>query len=131
MPAIRPAVPADLPVLTALYNHSIVHTPITFDLAPFEVEQRRPWFDEHSTTGRHRLLVSQDADGSILGYASTSRWRAKAAYDPTVESSVYVGHHALGPGLRAALYSALFDAPAGRDIHTILAGVARSPSARP
>lgn len=123
MPAIRPAVPADLPVLTALYNHYIVHTPITFDLAPFEVEQRRPWFDEHSTTGRHRLLVSQDADGSILGYASTSRWRAKAAYDPTVESSVYVRHDALGRGLGTALYAALFDAIAGEDIHTIVAGM--------
>ena len=44
---LRPAVLHDLPALTAIYNHYVVHTTITFDLQPFEPEGRRAWFDDH------------------------------------------------------------------------------------
>src|SRR5262245_51257732 len=99
MATIRSAVPDDLPELVDLYNHYILHTPITFDVEPHTLEQRRPWFEEHSAGGRYQLLVAQNAAGSLLGYASTSQWRPKAAYDPTVESSIYVRHDAIGRGI--------------------------------
>ena len=123
MPAVRSAVPGDLPALTALYNHYVVHTPITFDLAPLQSYQRQAWFDEHHATGRHRLLVAE-ADDGIVGYASTSRWRPKPAYDTTVESSVYVRPDRVRLGVGRALYVALFAAIAGEDVQTIVAGVA-------
>ena len=123
MLTIRDATLADLPALTEIYNYYIVNTPITFDLQPYEPDQRRAWFDEHSSTGRHRLLVAEDADGRLGGYASSSRWRPKAAYDTTVESSVYCRHGATGKGLGSQLYAALFDAIADRDVHRIVAGM--------
>src|SRR6478672_12745804 len=123
MPAVRAALAADLPALTAIYNHYVVHTPITFDVAPFEPEQRRSWFDDHQSTGRHRLLVATDG-GEVIGYASTSRWRPKPAYDTTVESSVYVRPDRVRLGVGRALYVALFAAIAGEDVQTIVAGVA-------
>ena len=123
MPVIRQARSADLRALTAIYNHYIVHTPITFDVQTYEPDQRRAWFDDHAATGRHRLLVA-DAEGEIVGYASTSRWRPKAAYDTTVESSVYVRHDAVGRGIGRKLYHALFEAIAAEDVHTVVAGVA-------
>jgi len=123
MAAIRTAVVDDLPALTAIYNHYVVHTPITFDVATFQPEQRRAWFDEHSATGRHRLIVAEEA-GNVAGYSSTSRWRPKPAYDTTVESSVYVHRDLVGRGIGRQLYSALFDAIAGEDVRTIVAGVA-------
>ena len=110
MPDVRNAVAADLPALTAIYNHYIVHTPITFDVATYEPEQRRQWFDEHKAAGRHRLLVADDR-GDVVGYATTSRWRPKAAYGTTVESSVYVRHDAVGRGIGRQLYDALFVRP--------------------
>jgi phosphinothricin acetyltransferase len=121
--AVRSAVLADLPALTAIYNHYVVHTPITFDVSTYEPEERRPWFDEHRASGRHRLLVADDRS-DIVGYATTSRWRPKAAYDTTVESSVYVRHDAVGRGIGRQLYDALFEAIATEDVHTIVAGVA-------
>ena len=124
MPAtIRPATLFDLPSLTAIYNHYITHTTITFDLHPYEPGDRRTWFDDHSSAGRHRLLVAADGDGSLLGYATTSRWRPKAAYDTTVESSVYGRADAVGRGIGGALYSALFESIRGEDIHRIVAGI--------
>lgn len=122
MPAVRAAVVDDLPALTEIYNHYIVHTPITFDVAPYTVEQRRAWFDAHAASGRHRLIVAIDEAGSIAGFATTSRWRPKAAYDTTVESSVYCHHDRRGRGIGRLLYESLFAAIAREDVHMIVAG---------
>lgn len=119
---IRPAAAADLPALTEIYNHYVVNTAITFDLRPFTPEERRPWFDDHGG-GRHRLVVAVDGGDACVGYASTSRWRPKAAYDPTVEASVYCRPEVAGTGCGSALYSRLFESIAGEDIETIVAGV--------
>ena len=121
MLTIRDAVIADLPALTDIYNHYIVHTPITFDIAPYTPAQRREWFDDHAPAGKYRLLVAADA-GEILGYATTSRWRPKAAYGTTVESSVYCRHDACGRGIGTELYRGLFAAIDHEDVHTIVAG---------
>jgi phosphinothricin acetyltransferase len=123
LPVIRPAILRDLPALTDIYNHYVVHTSITFDLQPFAPQERRGWFDEHAPTGRHRLIVADRSDGTLLGYATTSRWRPKAAYDTTVEASVYCHASAVGRGIGTALYAALFDAIAAEDVYRIVAGV--------
>jgi phosphinothricin acetyltransferase len=120
---VRAATLDDLPALTDIYNHYIVHTAITFDLHTFRADERRAWFDEHKTPGPHRLLVATDSGGICVGCASTSRWRPKPAYSTTVESSVYCHPEVLGKGCGTALYTALFQAIEREDIHTIVAGV--------
>jgi phosphinothricin acetyltransferase len=122
---VRSAALRDLPELTAIYNHYVVNTAITFDLQPYEPEQRRAWFDDHSVAGRHRLLVAVDEDDDLLGYATTSRWRPKAAYDTTVESSVYCRADAVGRGIGRTLYTALFAAISAEDVHRIVAGISQ------
>jgi phosphinothricin acetyltransferase len=119
---IRPAVRADLPRLTAIYNHYVLTSPSTFDLEPLTVAQRTAWFLEHANTGRHRLLVADEED-LVVGYASTSRFRDRAAYDTTVEASVYCAPEAVGRGIGSALYRRLFAAIAGEDVNRIVAGI--------
>ena len=119
---IRPAHAGDLPALTAIYNHYVVSTAITFDIEPFTLEARREWFDHYAERGRHRLLVVE-CDGGVRGYACSSRFRPKAAYDPSVETSVYLAPEYTGRGLGAQLYSALFAALEGEDVHRAYAGV--------
>ena len=119
---VRRATLDDLPALTDIYNHYIVETPVTFDLAPLEPDDRREWFDAHQGSLRYQLMVA-DAGGVIAGYATTSRWRPKAAYERTVESTVYCRHGYTGRGIGRCLYAALFDAIAGTDVHRVVAGV--------
>jgi len=107
--SVRPGEPGDLPALTALYNHYVEHTHVTFDTEPFTVEQRQAWFSHYAVTGRHRLLVAVGAD-EVVGYATSSRFRDKAAYDPSVETTVYCRPGVVGAGVGTALYAALFDA---------------------
>ena len=50
------------------------------------------------------------------------RWRAKAAYDTTVETTIYCAHDAVGQGIGRRLYEALFAALRGEDVHRYVAG---------
>ncbi len=120
--SVRPAVRADLPRLTEIYNYYVINTPITFDLKPFTVEERARWFEEHAGTARHRLFVA-DIAGRVVGYAYTGPFRDRAAYDPSVETSIYCAHDATGRGIGAMLYRTLFDALKDEDIHRLLAGI--------
>ena len=120
---IRPAEKDDLTRLTEIYNHFIVTTPITFDILPFTVERRMAWFEQFALTGRYRLLVAEQ-DGRVAGYAGTTRFRPKAAYDTTVETTIYCSPETVGQGIGTRLYAALFASIADEDIHRILAGYA-------
>ena len=121
--AIRTATPDDLEALTTIYNHYIANSAITFDLHPFTAAERRAWFDDHSDSGPHRLLVAADEHGTCVGYSSSSRWRAKPAYSTTVEVSVYCHPNACGRGCGSALYRALFAALEQEDVTMLVAGV--------
>ncbi|MGA5566354.1 GNAT family N-acetyltransferase [Streptomyces platensis] len=147
---VRAGVEADLPALTDLYNHYIRETSLTFDLEPFTPDQRRPWLLSHPQDGPHRLLVAQEATertknphngpvrspsacsaspesghlpGALLGYATSSAFRPKAAYTPSVEVTVYCAPHAAGRGIGTLLYKALFEALADEDVHRAYAGI--------
>jgi phosphinothricin acetyltransferase len=121
---LRPAVRDDLPRLTEIYNHYVVNTPVTFDLQPFSVEQRIPWFNEHSSRdSRHRMIVAVEPQGKVVGYATTGRFRPKEAYETTVESSIYCDPNATGCGIGTELYRALFESIQGQDINRIVGGV--------
>ena len=78
---VRPGVEGDLDALTDLYNHYVRETPLTFDTAVLTSEERRPWLLSHPEDGPYRLKVAVDADSQeILGYATSSPHRPKAAY---------------------------------------------------
>jgi len=119
---IRPAARRDLERMTEIYNYYVINTPITFDLTPVSVASRVEWFEAHSDGARYRLLVAEDA-GTLLGFAGTGRFRDRAAYDTTVEATIYCAHDATRRGIGSKLYRALFDAIQNEDIHRIMAGI--------
>lgn len=119
---LRPARTSDLPGIVRLYNHYIEHTPVTFDLEPTSVERRTSWMAQFAEQGRHRLFVAV-RDGALVGYAGSHRFRDKAAYDTTVETTIYLAQDATGAGLGARLYGRLFEALAGEDVRSCIAGI--------
>jgi phosphinothricin acetyltransferase len=119
--SIRPAVRGDLPRLTEIYNHYVVHTAVTFDIEPYTVERRETWFNQFRANGRHRLLVAEE-NGVVLGYSGTVPFRPKAAYETTVETTIYCAQPVIGKGIGSLLYRALFESVKNEDIHRIVAG---------
>jgi len=106
----RPAVLSDLPRLAEIYNHYILNTPITFNTQPFSLEGFAGWFEEHSDGKRHRLVIAVENgdDGRVIGYAGTSRFRPKEAYETTVETTIYCSPESTQRGVGTLLYRALF-----------------------
>ncbi len=120
-PRIRAASDDDLPRLTEIYNHYIVNTTTTFDIEPFTVERRRrEWFSHYAAAGPHRVIVAEQ-DGALLGFAYSSPFRPKRAYDTSVETSVYCDAEMTGRGIGGLLYAALFEALEGEDVHRAFA----------
>ncbi len=119
---IRAATEGDLEQINAIYNHYVERSHATFDLEPTGMEYRREWFAERQGA-RHHVFAAV-SDDEILGYTAAGRYRPRAAYDTTVESSVYVVPGLQGHGLGRALYRVLVEAIDASDVHRVVAGVA-------
>jgi len=119
---IRPGVEDDLPKLTEIYNYYVEHTPATFDCDPFTIDGRRAWFAKYRAAGPYRLLVAV-ANDVVVGYATSSPFRAMPAYSTTVETSVYLATTHGGHGIGSLLYTALFESIRGEDLHRAYAAM--------
>jgi len=119
---IRPARESDLARLTEIYNYYIRETAITFEVEPYTVEGRRPWLAQFAATGRYRILVAE-ADGRALGWANSRRFHERAAYDPTIETSIYLDPKCHGRRIGSELYGALFELLRGEDIHRAIGSI--------
>src|ERR1017187_4768893 len=103
---IRTAERRDLARITEIYNYYVLNTPVTFDVEAYTVEGREAWFAQFSATGRYRLVVAEE-DGVVMGYAGTTRFRPKAAYETTVETTIYCAPEAVAKGVGRLLYARL------------------------
>jgi len=121
---IRFAESDDLNRLVEIYNHYVVETHITFDTEPFAVTERIQWFNQFSETGRYRLLVADSGD-QIAGYASSTPFKPRAAYNTSVETTIYLDPSHMGQGLGGQLYAKLLDQLiAEESVHRAYGGVA-------
>ena len=120
---IRSATPADHDGVTAIYNHYVGTSNVTFDTRPFSSVERAPWFSQFRTAGPHRLFVAV-RDATVLGWASSTRLRPKPAYDRSVETTVYLDPGATGGGLGRSLYDRLLDVLAAAGVHRAYAVIA-------
>lgn len=87
-PVIRPATLADIPAITRIYAHAVLHGTASFELEPpteAEMEKRM----QALLDGKFPYFVAE-IDGKIAGYAYASLYRTRPAYRFTVEDSVYV-----------------------------------------
>jgi phosphinothricin acetyltransferase len=93
------------------------------NIEPYTVERRAAWFEQFAQDGRYRLLVAEE-NGVLVGYSGTTGFRPKAAYDPTVETTIYFAPEAVGQGIGSRLSAALLAAIVNEAIHQIVAGFA-------
>ena len=85
---IRDAAEADLPAIVAIFNATVPTRLSTAVLEPVTIEERLPWFREH--TADHHPLWVLEIDGRIAGWLSFHSFIARCAYRGTAEVSVYV-----------------------------------------
>lgn len=116
---IRPAAPADVPAITAIYADEVRQRVNTYEYdAPDSAEMARRM--QAVLDADYPYLVAEH-DGRLAGYAYASSFRRRAAYHWVVENSVYVAGDAQGKGIGAALLQALIEACSERGYRQMVA----------
>lgn len=120
---IRAAGPADLEAINEIHGHYARTTHVSFDTRALTVEERREWFLRFEGGVKHRLLVAVDGE-RVVGHAHSLPWRAKHAYERTVETTILVRPGAEGRGIGSALYGTLLDEIESAGVHRAYAVIA-------
>ncbi|WP_280535601.1 GNAT family N-acetyltransferase [Halopenitus sp. POP-27] len=120
---VRVATPEDAQAIRDIYAPFVEETPIAFRTDPpttagvaadiEETVETHPWvvverIDGESTPESGTAAAPESGGGTVIGYASASQLRKTAAYQWTVEPSVYVADGHRGSGVGSGLYAALF-----------------------
>jgi phosphinothricin acetyltransferase len=114
---VRPVRADDAGAVAALYNTYVLDTVATFEVVPVDAEEMGRRIARIVALGLPWLVAEDDAvaadggaDSAVLGYAYAGPFRDRAAYDHTLETTVYVHSGARGRGIGTGLYAALFAA---------------------
>jgi phosphinothricin acetyltransferase len=117
--SIRPAAPADISAIAAIYAHAVLHGTASWELEPpGEAEMLRRL--EAVLAGGYPYLVAE-SEGALLGYAYAGAYRPRPAYRSTVENSIYIAPDAQGLGVGQALLAALMQDCAARGFRQMIA----------
>ena len=107
---IRDALEADLPAIVDIYNAAVLSRIATAQLVPVSVEERIPWFHQHSKES-HPLWVTE-VDDQIAAWLSLHSFRPRSAYRATAEIGLYVSGQFRRRGIgRALLEKAIAQSP--------------------
>lgn len=116
---LRSVTPADIPAITAIYALEVLELVNTYEYeVPSEQEMAQRMQD---ITSRGFPYLVATIDGEVAGYAYANSYRARIAYQWTVENSVYVDAHFQGKGVGRALMQALIDECTARGYRQMVA----------
>ncbi|WP_309682109.1 N-acetyltransferase family protein [Polaromonas sp.] len=105
MPLIRPSRDEDLPAITAIYAHHVLHGTGTFETEPPGVTDMAARRADVLAKGLP-YLVAED-EGKIAGFAYGNWFKPRPAYRFSVEDSIYLAPDLHRKGLGRALLTEL------------------------
>jgi L-amino acid N-acyltransferase YncA len=121
---VRPASPADLGQVSAIFGWYAVNSVATFEEVPRTEADWSRLAAELADIGLPFLVA--EADGAIAGYAYAGPWRRKHAYRATVEDSIFIAPAQAGRGLGRLLLTRLLTACAEAGTRQVIAVIADS-----
>ncbi len=124
---IRLADAGDAEAIRTIYNLEVTTATSTFDLVPRSLADQEAWLAARS--GAFAAIVAEDVAGAVVGFASLSPYKERAAYRTTVEDSVYVARDRGGHGIGTALLSHLVDLARSSGFHAVMARIEASGTA--
>jgi phosphinothricin acetyltransferase len=127
MTTIRPSREADLPAITAIYAHHVLHGTGTFETDPptgADMASRRA---DVLAKGLPYLVAEEG--GRVLGFAYCQWFKPRPAYRFSAEDSIYLHPDAAGRGLGKALLAELARQAEAAGIRKLLAVIGDSANA--
>jgi L-amino acid N-acyltransferase YncA len=128
MSTIRPSRDADLPAITAIYAHHVLHGTGTFETTP-------PTEDDMTARRADVLakglpyLVAEDDGGRVLGFAYCQWFKPRPAYRFSAEDSIYMHPDASGKGLGKQLLAQLAQQAQATGVRKLIAVIGDSANA--
>ncbi|QIL69940.1 N-acetyltransferase [Diaphorobacter sp. HDW4B] len=128
MLTIRASRENDIPAITAIYRHHVLHSTGTFEIDPpteADMTLRRA-----DVLGKGLpYLVAENEAGDILGYSYCNWFKPRPAYRFSAEDSIYVADSARGQGVGRQLLDALCAAAEQAGVRRLLAVIGDSANA--
>lgn len=120
--AVRAAAPADAEAVAGIYNHYVTQTLATFEERPVSASGMLARIREVQAVPLPWLVA--EAGGNVVGYAYATRWKGRAGYRLSVETTAYLrpGHE--GRGIGSKLYGRLLAMLGECGIHAAMGGIA-------
>jgi phosphinothricin acetyltransferase len=125
--SIRLATAADLAAINDIYNYYVPRSTCTYQLELEPLEARQAWFEKHASD-KYPVTVAE-ADGIVVGWGSLSKFRDRAAYDGTVEASVYIHNEYHRRGIGRAILIDLIERARKIGYHTLIGGASADQTA--
>lgn len=127
MPLIRPSREEDLPAITAIYAHHVLHGTGTFETEPPSAADMGTRRADVLSKGLPYLVAEED--GKVVGFAYGNWFKPRPAYRYSVEDSIYLAPGAGGKGLGRSLLSELLARCESAGIRKIMAIIGDSANA--
>jgi phosphinothricin acetyltransferase len=118
---IRSATIEDAGAICSIYNPYVGETTITFEDQEVSVEAMQARIAEVTVALPWLVFEAEDEVG---GYAYATRWRARAAYRYSVETTVYLAPRFQRRGIGQKLYGKLIEKLRGLGVHRAMGGIA-------
>jgi L-amino acid N-acyltransferase YncA len=121
---VRPCEEEDIPSVTRIYAHHVLHGLASFEVEPpseSDMRQRR-----RDVVGKGFPYLVAEYAGEIVGYTYASPYRLRPAYRYTAENSVYLHPEWTGKGIGGELLSALLAQCEARGLRQIVAVIGDS-----
>ena len=119
--SLRDAAANDAAAIQAIYAPIVRDTTISFEIDPPSVAEMTARIERIAE--RYPFIVAE-RDAEVLGYAYAGPLKDRAAYDRSVEVTVYVAQRARGTGVGRRLYRELFERLRRRGVHSAIAIIA-------
>ena len=103
---IRSARLSDAREISEIYRYYVLNTAITFDTVPPTEDEIRERMTDIQKDYPYLVIEEEER---VTAFAYAHAYKQKAAYDPTVELTVYTDCTRLGNGRGRAIISALLD----------------------
>jgi L-amino acid N-acyltransferase YncA len=127
MTLIRPSRSEDIPSITAIYAHHVLHGTGTFEVTPPASDDMRARREDVLSKGLPYLVA---VDGDILqGFAYCNWFKPRPAYRFSAEDSIYLAPEANGQGLGRLLLSELMAQAEKAGVRKLIAVIGDSANA--
>lgn len=127
MTTIRPSRDEDVPAITTIYAHHVLHGTGTFETDPpteGDMATRRA-----DVLSKKLPYLVAEQEGEVLGFAYCNWFKPRPAYRFSAEDSIYLAESARGQGLGTQLLAALTQAAESAGVRKLIAVIGDSANA--